>query len=54
MRRPHVIANQIGMNYDEEAIALMQRATLAGLFWELGDHAEAVECYEDKFDEKYL
>lgn len=54
MRRPHVLANQIGMNYDEEAIALKQRAHLAGLFWELGDHAEAVECYEDQFGEKYL
>ena len=54
MRRPHVLANQIGMNYDEEAIALKQRSILAGLFWELGDHAEAVECYEDQFGEKYL
>lgn len=54
MRRPHVLANQIGMNYDEEAIALKQRAHLAGLFWELGDHAAAVECYEDEFGEKYL
>lgn len=54
MRRPHVLANQIGMNYDEEAIALKQRAYLAGLFWKLGNHAEAVECYEDQFGEKYL
>ena len=54
MRRPHVLANQIGMNYNEEAIALKQRAVLAGLFWELGDHAEAVKCYEDQCGEKYL
>ena len=54
MRRPHVLANQIGMNYDEEAVALKQRATLAGLFWELGDHAKAVEQYERLTGEKYL
>ena len=54
MRRPHVLANQIGMNYDEERHALAQRAALAGMFWDIGDHGKAVASYEDKFGEKYL
>ena len=54
MRRSHVLANQIGMNYNEESSALTQRAALANLFWTLGDHAKAVEIYETEFGEKYL
>ena len=54
MRRPHVLANQIGMNYDEECAALYLRSKLAGLFWELGDHAQAVEQYETLTGETYL
>lgn len=53
MRRPHVLANQIGMNYDEEAKALAQRARLCELFWEHG-HEEAVRRYEEEYKEKYL
>jgi hypothetical protein len=54
MRRSHVLANQIGMNYNEERLALAQRGTIAGLFWDIGDHAKAVEAYEKMFEEKYL
>ena len=54
MRRPHVLANQIGMNYEEESVALFQRSTLARMFWETGDQAEGVKQYEEKFGEKYL
>ncbi len=54
MRRPHVLANQIGMNYHEEAKALEQRGLLAGLFWDMGDHAKAVVAYEKMTGEKYL
>ncbi len=46
MRRPHILANQIGMNYSEEACALEQRAKLCELFWEHG-HEEAVRRYEE-------
>ncbi|MHA2063145.1 MAG: hypothetical protein ACXABY_02070 [Candidatus Thorarchaeota archaeon] len=53
MRRPHILANQIGMNYDEEGKALAQRARLCELFWEHG-HEEAVRRYEEEFGEKYL
>ena len=53
MRRPHVLANQIGMNYAEEGLALHQRAHLAKLFWQHG-HEEAVKRYEATFGEKYL
>ena len=55
MRRPHVLANQIGMNYDDEGEALGMRSVLAGLFWEIGDHDKAVKMYEQMFPgEKYL
>ena len=55
MRRPHVLANQIGMNYKEEARALELRSILAGLFWSEGDHSKAVATYEAMFGgEKYL
>ncbi len=53
MRRTHVLANQLAMNYDEESKALAQRARLAELFWEYG-HEEAVRRYEEEFKEKYL
>jgi hypothetical protein len=42
------------MNYNEERLALAQRGTIAGLFWDIGDHAKAVEAYEKMFEEKYL
>jgi len=54
MRRPHVLANQLGMNYLEEYRALGLRSELARLFWEEGDHAKAVAKYEEVFGEKYL
>lgn len=53
MRRPHVLANQLAMNYDEEGKALNQRGRLCELFWEHG-HEEAVRRYEEEFKEKYL
>lgn len=54
MRRPHVLANQIGMNYHEEGEALRKRGLLAKLFWEIGDHSRAVAEYEKQTGEKYL
>lgn len=53
MRRPHVLANQLAMNYNEEGKALNQRGRLCELFWEHG-HEKAVRLYEEEFDEKYL
>jgi len=50
MRRPHILANQIGMNYSEEACALEQRAHLCVLFWEHG-HEGAVRRYEEIYGE---
>lgn len=54
MRRPHVLANQIGMNYNEEAQALASRSIMARLFWDIGDHEKAVAAYEDETGEKYF
>lgn len=53
MRRPHVLANQIGMNYADEASALYLRSKLAGLFWRFG-HEEAVKQYEEMYGQRYL
>lgn len=52
-RATHVLANQLGMNYEEEGIALLKRGFLAILFWNLG-HEKAVATYEKLFKEKYL
>lgn len=52
-RATHVLANQLGMNYEEEGIALLKRGFLAILFWNLG-HEKAVTTYEKLFKEKYL
>jgi hypothetical protein len=53
MRATHVLANQLGMNYEEEGIALLKRGCLALLFYNLG-HEKAVATYEKLFKEKYL
>ena len=53
MRRTHVLANQIAMNYAEESKLLAMRAHLAILFWKNG-HEAAVAEYEKTFGVKYL
>lgn len=52
-RATHVLANQLGMNYEQEGIALLKRGFLDILFWNLG-HEKAVATYEKLFKEKYL
>jgi hypothetical protein len=54
MRMCHVLANQLGMNYDDEFRALIRRAILANLFWSIGDHQAAVDAYEKITNTKYL
>jgi hypothetical protein len=53
MRRTHVLANQLAINYAEESKLLAMRSHLAILFWKNG-HAEAVAEYEKTFGVKYL
>lgn len=53
MRRTHVLANQLAMNYQVESATLAQRSALAHLFW-LHGHDKAVEIYEGMYREKYL
>jgi len=52
-RATHVLANQLGLNYEQEGIALLKRGFLGILFWHLG-HEKAVATYEKLFKEKYL
>lgn len=55
MRRPHVLANQIGMNYNEEGKALTDRATFCRLAWECdGGQEEVVRRYEEETGKSYL
>jgi hypothetical protein len=52
-RATHVLANQLGLNYEAEGIALLKRGFLCILFYHLG-HQKAVDTYEKLFKEKYL
>lgn len=52
VRRAHVLANQLGFNYQEESNLLAKRADLCNLFFNY-DHKTAVKMYEEKYKEKY-
>lgn len=52
VRRAHVLANQLGFNYEDEARLLAKRADLCDMFYKHG-HEEAVKMYEEKYNEKY-
>jgi len=52
-RTTHVLANQLGLNYNAEGVALIKRGLLCLLMFNLG-HQPAVDIYEQLFKEKYL
>jgi hypothetical protein len=53
MRACHVLANQLGLNYQDESRLLSKRAFLADAFYRLG-HEKAIKFYEETYNEKYL
>lgn len=53
VRATHVLANQLGLNYEAEGIALIKRGMLCLMMYNLG-HQPAVDMYEKMFKEKYL
>jgi hypothetical protein len=52
VRRAHVLANQLGLNYKREGIYLLKRGILCLLFWFLG-HQRAVWVYTKILRFKY-
>ncbi len=52
VRRCHVLANQLALNYKQEGIFLIKRGVLCLLFWFLG-HSKAVWIYKNIFRFKY-
>jgi hypothetical protein len=52
VRRCHVLANQLGMNYKREGVALLKRGALCLLLWWLG-HKKAVWFYQKILRQRY-